>query len=188
MAIEPWLGWQNKPTLDWLMSDSWHKTDGLKSFYNSSSEYAEALLRVWTLLTYYWGSGAVWPKCTHQQRSDKDANENMACGEPMLVCVSATSSQMCRTSGCTGRRGKWRCFRSNHDALCEKCVVRIQNNLVGVPSPQASTDIYDAVVERESIRREENVYLLKNVQSRKPPRIAPNWKTSNYWKICILVC
>lgn len=176
--MKPWLGWQNKPTLGWLMSDSWHKTDGLKGFYHSPGEYAQELLRVWTLLTYYWGSGAVWPKCSHTQRNDKDANESMACGEPMMVCAGAKSGQMCRSGGCSGRRGKWKCFRANHDALCEHCVVRQQSNLVGSPSPQASTDIYDAVIEREVIRREETVYLLKSVQSRKPPRIAPNWKTS----------
>ena len=49
---------------------------------------------------------------------------------------------------------------------------------MGAPSVHASTDIYDGIVEREVIRREEAVYLLKNVVSRKPPQIAPNWKTS----------
>jgi hypothetical protein len=48
----------------------------------------------------------------------------------------------------------------------------------GTPGPQASTDIYDAVIESESHRRDECVYILNNVQSRKPPQKAPNWKTS----------
>ena len=58
----PWLGWQQNPTLDWLMSGSWHKVDGLKAVYESSEQYAETLLKLWTLLTFYWGSGAVWPR------------------------------------------------------------------------------------------------------------------------------
>jgi hypothetical protein len=53
-----------------------------------------------------------------------------------------------------------------------------QNALTGSPGPRSSTDIYDAVIEREVFRREETVYLLKEVESRKPPKIAPNWKTS----------
>ena len=57
-------------------------------------------------------------------------------------------------------------------------MARQQEALVGAPSVYASTDIYDGIVEREVIRREEAVYLLKNVVSRKPPQIAPNWKTS----------
>jgi hypothetical protein len=55
-----------------------------------------------------------------------------------------------------------------------------QDALTGSPGLKSSTDIYDAVIEREIFRREETVYLLKEVESRKPPKIAPNWKTSSY--------
>ena len=154
------------------MSGSWHQLDGLKAYYESSHEYTEALLKTWTLLTFYWGSGAVWPRCNYKQRND----ESSACGEPLLA--RTVSNMSCRKNGC-GSTALWKCFRNNHDALCGNCLERIQNNLVGAPSPQASTDIYDAVIEREVLRREESIYLLKSVESRKPPRIAPNWKTSN---------
>jgi len=39
------------------------------------------------------------------------------------------------------------------------------------------------VIEREVVRREETVYLLKSIESRKPPKIAPNWKTSNLFQL-----
>ncbi len=52
------LDWQKKTSLEWLMSVSWNRTDGLKSFH-SSSEYADELLRECSMVTFYWGSGAV---------------------------------------------------------------------------------------------------------------------------------
>ena len=84
---------------------------------------------------------------------------------------------VCRRSGC-GAVADWRCFKHGHDGMCGRCLTRQQDALVGAPGLQASTDIYDGVVEKEVMRREEAVYLLKNVESSKPPRIPPNWKTS----------
>jgi hypothetical protein len=170
-----WLGWQQNPTLDWLMSDSWHMVDDLKATYSSSEEYTETLLKLWTLLTFYWGAGAVWPRCTHKQGSDPSSDMNV-CGEPLLTVAY---SGLCKKSGCNGN-AVWKCFRNNHDHICKKCLQRGQDALVGAPGTQASTDIYDAIIEREVTRREEIVYLLKNVNSRKPPKIAPNWKTSKF--------
>ena len=57
-----WNDWTH-PTVGWLMSDAWHKTDELRSKYRDPEEYATTLARLWTVLTFYWGSGAVWQKC-----------------------------------------------------------------------------------------------------------------------------
>jgi hypothetical protein len=168
----PWLGWQQNPKLDWLLSGSWHDVDGLKAMYNSSEEYAESLLRIWTLLTFYWGSGAVWPKCTHKQGGDANSSDFNACGEPLLTITASGDCKKC------GGNASWKCFRHGHDHICKKCLFRFQDDLIGRPGPHASTDIYDAVVDREVIRRGDTIYLLKNLESRKPPKIAPNWKTS----------
>ena len=172
---QSWLGWQSNPSLNWLLSGAWHRdVDGLKAMYGSSEEYAESLLKLWTLLTFYWGAGAVWPRCTFKQGDSKSAEQN-SCGEPLLA---PTTTGKCRKRGCDGDAA-WRCFRYNHDTLCKKCLIEQQDVLIGSPgSNRASTDIYDALVEREIVRREESVYLLKDVESRKPPKIAPNWKTS----------
>ena len=167
-----WLGWQQNPTLNWLMSGSWHMVDGLKASYETSEEYTESLLKLWTLLTFYWGSGAVWPRCTYKQGGDKTASDVNVCGEPLLTVTNIGACKKC------GEHASWKCFRPSHDHICKKCLVRLQDALVGSPGSQASTDIYYAVIEREVVRREETIYLLKNVESRKPPKIAPNWKTS----------
>ncbi len=171
-----WLGWQKEPTLGWLMSGAWHRTDGLKAFYSSEKEYAETLLRVWSLLTFYWGSGAIWPRCMHRQHIQ--GGEGNACGEPLLAnCGTGRGTMSCRRRGCAGV-AVWMCFRTGHDAVCERCLTDQQELLIGQPSVMASTDVYDAIVDREIARREESIYLLKNVTSRKPPKVAPNWKTS----------
>lgn len=168
-----WLGWQ-KPTLDWLMSGSWNTVEGLKAKYESSEEYTESLLKLWTLLTFYWGAGAVWPRCAFKQGGNTSSSDANVCGEPLLT---ATNSGLCKKNGC-GRNAAWKCFRYNHDHICATCLLKQQDALIGSPGPHASTDIYDALIEREVVRREETVYLLRNVESRKPPKIAPNWKTS----------
>lgn len=49
---------------------------------------------------------------------------------------------------------------------------------MGAPSLRASTDIYDARVIRETYRREGTIFLLGELESRRPPAIAPNWNTS----------
>ncbi len=173
-----WLGWQKKPTLGWLMNGAWHRTEGLRAFYDCEKEYAETLLRVWSLLTFYWGSGAVWPRCAHRQQAQ--GGEGTACGEPLLAGSGAGGGAVkCRRRGC-GRLGGWSCYKVGHEAVCEKCLAGQQELLVGQPGPMASTDVYDGVVEKETARKEESVYLLKNVVSRRPPKMAPNWKTSRF--------
>jgi hypothetical protein len=62
-----------------------------------------------------------------------------------------------------------------------------QNKLVAEPGRGASTDIYDAVVDRDHIRRDGSVFLLSGLQSRKPPAIAPNWRTSYRLQTSVLV-
>ena len=162
------------------MSGAWHDVDdGLRALYTSTEEYAKTLLKLWTLLTFYWGSGAVWPRCTHRQNPSATADDKNVCGEPLLTMTSKSSGNnaACRTRNCRNRV-EWTCFRQGHDYMCRNCLTGHQDRLVGSPGPQASTDIYDAVIEREIVRRDETVYLLNSVESRKPPKIAPNWKTS----------
>ena len=55
------------------------------------------------------------------------------------------------------------------------------------PGQGASTDIYDAVVERETTRRDGAVFMLSRLQSRKPPKVAPNWHTSYRLQAAALV-
>lgn len=185
-----WSGWRSSPTVGWLMSSSWlEDVPHGRSQYESPAEYAECLLRVWTLLTFYWGAAAVSPKCS--QRGHGDAQD--FCNQPLIhACTHLPRLSHRGTASCTakvqrqgqvtqlcGKSARWRCFRASHDALCHDCWQRRQDVCVGAPGgPGASTDIYDAVVERETFRNEGVVVLLADLTSRKPPAVAPNWRTS----------
>lgn len=57
-----------RPTLAWLLSPTWRNTvTSLDKSYASSEEYFLALLRLWSLLAFYWGAGALTPRCMHRQ-------------------------------------------------------------------------------------------------------------------------
>eukprot|EP00976_Prorocentrum_cordatum_P060639 1175990-Prorocentrum_minimum.AAC.1 len=57
--------------------------------------------------------------------------------------------------GVCGATAAWACPRGSHgDAACKQCVERRQVELVGAPGRHASTDVYDAVVDRETTRRD----------------------------------
>lgn len=167
-----WNGWTN-PTVGWLMSHSWHKVDEMRSLYKDADEYAHILARMWTVLTFYWGSGAVWQKC----RCLPQGSEN-ACGEPLLTVTEGGHCSFKTAHGVCGEPAAFRCHRRGHDEICARCLVGRQELMVGSPGPAASTDIYDASVDRETLRREGVVFLLSGLRSRKPPKIDPNWNTT----------
>lgn len=183
LAERPWTGWLARPTVGWLMSGSWQDFPELRSSYASSDEYAETLLRTWTALTFYWGAGAVWPKCHHSQGPQAGGadREVKVCGEPLL-CRAHHSRQLFCSSKIGGspcpNRAAWKCYRFGHEAICSRCLSVKQEAMVGPPSKSASTDVYDAQVVRESYRREGTIFMLQSLTSRKPPAVAPNWKTS----------
>ena len=166
----PWLGWIRSPSVGWLASPGWLDFPPLRSSYQSPDEYVETLTRVWTALTFYWGAGALWPGC-HFRRG-----EDAACGQPLLSGCGGTGV-FCSSRSCSNQ-ATWRCFHHGHDAICGSCVRRKQDGILGPPSKLASTDVYDGLVTRESCRRDGNVFHVSEVQSRRPPAIAPNWGTT----------
>jgi hypothetical protein len=185
------LGWHNRPSLEWLLSGTWHHVPSLRDSYDTVEDYTRTLLHVWTLLTFYWGSGAMWARCTHRRASPgagADAGSPGAaqiCGEPLL------DGQLSTASACTkcGAPAVWQCHRrsKDHDRICASCLRKRQAQLIGAPGQHASTDVYDATVERETTRREGVVYLLKALHSRKPPLIECNWRTTYRLKTAALV-
>lgn len=64
--LPPWCGWQ-KPTVGWLTKGLWLEAPQLQRRYENVGEYVETLQRLMALLAFYWGAGAVWPKCRHRQ-------------------------------------------------------------------------------------------------------------------------
>eukprot|EP00597_Dinobryon_sp_UTEXLB2267_P013697 CAMPEP_0170108520 /NCGR_PEP_ID=MMETSP0020_2-20130122/6618_1 /TAXON_ID=98059 /ORGANISM="Dinobryon sp., Strain UTEXLB2267" /LENGTH=3294 /DNA_ID=CAMNT_0010333253 /DNA_START=40 /DNA_END=9925 /DNA_ORIENTATION=+ len=163
------------PKLSWLLSGSWQKVEEFRNSYASPEEYAFAMESVWTLLSFYWGAAAVWPRCSHRQPNEHDSS----CGEPLLAVASSKALCSFKIQGeqC-GRSAAWSCHRRGHQDICNRCLRYQQSQLIGLPGLHASTDIYDAVVDRETDRREGTIFMLSSVSSRRPPRVAPNWKTT----------
>ncbi len=182
------VDWRH-PTVGWLVAEDWQRVEGLQSSYASAKEYAHTLSQVWVLLTFYWGSGALWPRCHCGPRiaagSAAKPNANamppVRCGEPLL-CPIDSAAPASRPSQCTQRgcsnAATWRCHKEHHDRICRSCLRRRQEALLGPPGVSASTDVYDALVEREVSRREGIVYVLRELRSRKPPKEEPRWNTS----------
>uniref|UniRef100_A0A0G4I765 Uncharacterized protein n=1 Tax=Chromera velia CCMP2878 TaxID=1169474 RepID=A0A0G4I765_9ALVE len=191
----PWEGWKVHPTLGWLVDGEWLDIHAIpKGPFESPAAYGEKLLRLWTLLAFYWAAGAVWPKCracpqqgpANAAASAGAQREVKQCGEPLLSPVQEGSSATCTYRlrgpgrGVCGREAAWECARRQrgHDAFCRDCVTKQQRALVGSPGVAASTDVYDAVVVGETVKAQGLVYRLKELRSRKPPTIEPNWRTS----------
>jgi hypothetical protein len=181
IVMQPWMGWVNEPTIGWLMSTDWLSPPEVRDRYEDAASYCVILQQLTTLLTFYWGGGAISPRCRHTHPGD-DANKR--CDEPLLTMCGAgrhctarlPSGRLCHEPAVVG------CPKRNHaDHLCARCLRRGQLGLMGNPKqPKAycSTDIYDATVEREHVRREGHVYILSHMRSRKPPAIPPNWRTT----------
>lgn len=189
-----WAGWR-QPSMQWLLDGAWlQKVPDLCSSYNSTADYAEALHRLMVLLTFYWGAGAVWPRCQQRPDNGRDGTDS-CCGEPLLLSLTGGGQRERRCTSRLERRGRcenraaWACPRRRHeDAICISCLAKKQAVLTGSSGRDASTDIYDAVVDEEISRWEGQVYYrLSAVQSRRPPRVAPNWKTSYRLKCSALV-
>ena len=157
-----WNGW-TKPTVGWLMSANWQRTEGLKAVYKDPAEYAETLSKIWTLLTFYWGAGALWVKCRCTQ-----PGADTSCGEPLLVAVDGGRCTFKRGERTCGAPAAFKCHRRAHDEICERCLIGRQELIVGPTGPFSSTDIYDAVVDRETTRREGAVFIMSQLQSREP--------------------
>ena len=174
-------GWTS-PSVGWLMSGTWHRVNKLKSEYKNAEEYTDTLKQIWTLLTFYWGAAAVWPKCKHRQQGDGGVGgEDKMCGEPLLALSKVGKEGSCsykRGDHVCGNASSWKCHKGGHFEICGSCLGRQQEQLVGCPSPSASTDIYDAVVDRETTRKEGTLFVLSGLESRKPPTIVPNWMTT----------
>ena len=186
-ATKPWTGWIKSPTVGWLMSGSWHKVPELRNIYSDAEEYSETLLRIWTLLSFYWGSGAVWPRCS-KRSSNQPGAQDQCCGEPLLCRTETGTCGVRKGNGARCQNtATWQCYRRDHDSICNMCLNRCQDVLCGPPSLHASTDIYDACVERQTLRREGIVFVLSGLTSRRPPRIAPNWKTTYRLQPSVLV-
>ena len=168
-AGRSWMGWAERPTIAWLMSGAWHRdVPELKELYGAGGllEYAETLLRIWTVLTFYWGSAALWPKC--KERQQRNGAED--CCDVPLLCSTTDRLSCCemlrRSAGPPVRCGElaqWRCHRHRHSGICVSCLRKRQSELAGSGGGainRASTDVYDAFVSSEESRKDGTVLHL----------------------------
>jgi len=187
-----WTTWRTQPTVGWLMSCAWHQdVPALREVYPEGlKEYAETLLRTWTVLTFYWGSAALWPRCKVKSKRN---GADCYCDEPLLFHVAPHRHIRCceviRRKGLEipcDQLASWACHRhQKQHAVCQGCLSKLQRVLGGSgpdrirPNPTgASTDIYNAVVSREESRSVGTVFHLTGVSSRKLPQVPPNWRTT----------
>lgn len=178
--VQHWRGWR-QPTLGWLQEGTWLDAPQLLSAYESLDDYCRTLERMLTLLSFYHAAGSIFPRC---RKLSEQNGERMQCRQPLLAVVGDEKRQcghkLPDQSTCR-RPAKFSCSRRGHEAICKSCLRRLQkgqNGLTGLPSRYASTDIYDAEVERETMRRGSQIIILKSLASRNPPKEKPNWSTS----------
>lgn len=158
--------WANA-TVAWLAKAPWLRAPELALSYETSDQYAETLLQLWTMLTFYWGATALHPKCMFKTR-------DFPCGQPLFADPEGGSCYYCHASSVAVA-----CPNKRHGfGVCSRCFNNVQRALLGPPGPGASTDVYDARVQRESIRSDGDCLVLSGVKSRKPPTVATNWSTS----------
>lgn len=194
MQVNPadsWQGWK-RPVVNWLLKPSWLEVGELRSKYESVDDYVLQLRQLWTMLTFYWGAAAFWPRCMKSMGGGGKGGAGdggKACGTPLFTQAGGQgyTCTMRRANGARcGRPASWRCNRGHHAeqnphcATCDTCLQWRQSALSGSPSTHCSTDVYDATVAREDDGRSGGmtVYKLKNLRSRKPPTIDPNWGTT----------
>jgi hypothetical protein len=172
--LPPSHGWISSPTLGWLLDEAWMHTKDFKDVYESLDHYVATMQETWTLLTFYWGAAAFWPKCC-----SSEGGNNAMCNQPLLHLVSSRSSTQhgYKCKRCPAP-AKWRCFRSNHDAICDKCLKSGQDGLLGPSGVHGSTDVYDSLIQSVTISSENRIIHCGKLRSRKPPQTPINWKTS----------
>jgi hypothetical protein len=143
-----------------------HASD-FQDVYPKLDDYIKSMQETWTLLTFYWGAAAFWPKCGSQ-------DNGKACNNPLLhVHSSRSQCKFCKSVA------RWSCFRRNHDSICDRCLKAAQDGFLGPSGNKASTDVYDSLITSVAISSENRVIHCTQLRCRKPPHQTQiNWKTS----------
>jgi hypothetical protein len=96
----PWRGWHHNPTIGWLAKGDWLNSPQLQPRYESVANYTETLQRLMTLLTFYWGAGALWPKCRYRQGGGPAGDVIARCPFGRFVVVKVTMRHVLMISVC----------------------------------------------------------------------------------------
>lgn len=189
--VDEALEWTQLPTIKWLTDGSLYECNGLKKSYDSTEDYVETIRKLWTMLTFYWGTAAIWPKCTcNPQPKGADSRP---CNTPLLtksnhqLTCTQKILRMDNIPERCGKPAKWTCIKRGHDAICSSCLTKKRTKLMGPPGRDASTDIYDGVIENIQINGDVHTLHISQFMSRKPPTIPVNWSTSYRLQSSMLV-
>lgn len=156
-GLQPWIGCESELTVGCLMSPVWLRQPELRNTYLDAATYWEALQRLVTLLTFYWGAGAISPRYRHTQPGD---GESKQCNELLLMLCPAGRRCTARqhTGGACNAPAMVGCPWGSHtDSLCVRCLWRGQLSLLAKPQhpkSHASTEVYNAIINPEQVRRE----------------------------------
>jgi hypothetical protein len=172
IPVQPSFGWVSSPSLSWLLDKRWLNVKDFQESYQSLDDYIDNMQQMWTMLTFYWGAAAFWPRCNtrnHMSGGDKES----CCGNPMMH-YRAGKDVTCSRISCH-RPASWGCHRRDHDRVCDGCLLACQEKLLGPPGKDASTDVYDACID---IIGENKTIHCSQLLSRRPPKVDINWQTS----------
>ena len=180
-TTKPMFGWLENSTVGWLASGCIIGGPTLKKHYKSVNDYVLSVQSVWTMLTFYWGTAALWPRCRCKQ-----SQNDMACGKPLLSqhkrngghCSMKIQTVNGKMTTCDAP-ATWKCGFRGHDSICDRCVDKHQELILGPRgSREASTDIYDGEVTRTHLQMDSAVLTISKFMSRKPPTVPVRWRTT----------
>ncbi|SPR01593.1 unnamed protein product (mitochondrion) [Plasmodiophora brassicae] len=176
---QAYLQWRDA-TIAWLSTTSIFqatevpvmKVPGTRSqgVYDSTHDYFETVLKVWVAITFEHGSYALTPHChDHDQ-------QGRPCGRTLWAIPEERSGSLtCMALRCT-RPVVLACPNKFHNrGLCNPCATKAKEALRGPPGRYSSTHIYDACVVKVNY---DGRIFADQLESRRPPAIEPNWKTT----------
>ncbi|KAI8618026.1 hypothetical protein BC830DRAFT_1110771, partial [Chytriomyces sp. MP71] len=124
-------------------------------------------------ITFEEGNSALSPLC-------RVRNENgTECGKVLRglddTSSSASGNLQCIKKSCQNRVVLCCVDRRHNFGLCGPCAEMVRQGLLGPAGPMASTQIYDGNIAKATF---DGRLFVSDVASRKPPQIAPNWRTT----------
>ncbi|KAI8916611.1 hypothetical protein DFJ77DRAFT_460541 [Powellomyces hirtus] len=141
---------------------------GSDGVYRSPEQYFDVVLRIWVGLTFGEAWNTLQPVCKYK-------DQLKVCGHPLWPASNDLQRLGCRTSHCNGSV-VLACQAPRHaNALCARCADKGRMELCGVPSHQASTNLYDGVVRK--VNWDGRIFVSR-VRSRRPPQQGIHWRTT----------
>jgi hypothetical protein len=152
----------------------------LLGWFFSLLEYMRTMQALWVAMTFNDGWKAINPTChVTKQPADTQCGNSLwpsDSGRPFLSKCARCKQQTAIVVSCPQHEHNF--------GFCQNCLERSKAELIGPPSPHASTHVYDGVVTH--VDWDGRVCISKFL-SRRPPKIDVNWKTTTRLNVSTLV-